>query len=295
MVFDNEIVYTLLPNEQAYGIKTNDIGCLGDNVLPGKSEGEFRVLLLGGSTSFSLEYVDYVRKRLKERLHEKGGEVRVTSCGKPRYTSHVSRTVLERFISSAKPDVIGLYMGINDNIYNSFPWLDGLPNVGFFDFQSGGLLSWQVFSYYVIDKSIRSVKRFSGESLRSVSILRKNLDEIAALAVAHDAKLATTTFAIAYPTTDETLMSKIIREEPLMQHFWGDIDSTVYGVKKHNEALRVWALDHQVSLTEFAEAVPRNGKYFKDACHMTPEGYEILSKHMTDAIISAVSTEMPNS
>ena len=84
MRFDDDIIYTYVPDSTVQGMKINDIGCIGDDALNTKHEDEIRVLLLGGSTSFSEAYVQAVKKYLKAKISK---DVAVISCGKPRYTA----------------------------------------------------------------------------------------------------------------------------------------------------------------------------------------------------------------
>ncbi len=57
MVFDPEIVYTYRPRAEVWDIVLNDVGCVGDDVGT-SGAADLRVLLLGGSTSFSRSYAD---------------------------------------------------------------------------------------------------------------------------------------------------------------------------------------------------------------------------------------------
>src|SRR5512136_1745056 len=66
MVFDKEIIYSYRPHAAVGGMVLNDVGCVGDDV-EGSAAAAVRVLLLGGSTSFSQAYVDTVRARLRDR------------------------------------------------------------------------------------------------------------------------------------------------------------------------------------------------------------------------------------
>ena len=153
MVFDREIVYSYQPKSVAIDVVLNDIGCIGDDVLVAKAEGETRVLLLGGSTSYSKYYTD----RLREELNRKNpsSNFKVISCGRPRYTSYVNLVNYQRVSKLVNPELVVLYLGINDNIYNSFPWLEDVPSVGFFNWAStSSLVSLELFKYFLLQKKI---------------------------------------------------------------------------------------------------------------------------------------------
>ena len=149
------------------------------------------------------------------------------SCGRPRYTSWVNRVNFERNAAIWSPDVVVFYEAINDNIYNSFSWLDGAPTVGYFDAQS---FSSSVFlgllRYHVVDKALRSVPDFETLPLRSPAIFEENVRGIVEITRGRNARAVLATFAIALPTSDTKLLARIRSEEPVMQHFWGNIPST---------------------------------------------------------------------
>jgi len=60
MVFDPEIIYSYRPHTKVGSMVLNDVGCVGDD-LESSSAAAFRVLLLGGSTSFSSKYLRSAR------------------------------------------------------------------------------------------------------------------------------------------------------------------------------------------------------------------------------------------
>ena len=152
------------------------------------------------------------------------------SCGRPRYTSWVNRVNFERNAAVWSPDVVVYYEGINDNIYNSFPWLDGPPTVGYFDAKSlHSSVFIELLRYYVVDKAIRSIPDFEMRPLRSPAIFEENVRGIVEIARQRNASAVLATFAIALPTSDGSLLTRIRAEEPVMCHFWGNVPSTLAG------------------------------------------------------------------
>ncbi len=282
MVFDPGILYEYAPRTRIRGMVLNDVGCIGDDAGP-RIPGETRVVLLGGSTSFSAAYVAAVKKSLAA-LHPEG-RFRVMSCGRPRYTSWVNRADLERNAARWAPDVVVYYEGINDNIYNSFPWLYGAPTVGYFDWRtSRSLVLVDLFVYHVVEKAVRSVPDFASRPLRSPAIFEENLRGIVRIARARGATVVLATFAIALPTSDEALLARIRAEEPVMRHFWGNISSTVAGVHAHDAVAERLAGELGLPLARVAEAVPHDGGHFGDVCHLTAAGNEILGRVVAAAI-----------
>jgi hypothetical protein len=264
----------------------NDVGCIGDDALPENVQGggaETRVLLLGGSTSFSARYVSFVKGSL-HAIHPET-RFRVMSCGRPRYTSWVNRVNLERNAAVWSPDVVVYYEGINDNIYNSFPWLVGEPTVGYFDARSlRSSVFLDLLRYHLVDKALRSVPDFENRPLRSPAIFEENVRGIVEIARRRNASAVLATFAIALPTSDAKLLARIRSEEAVMRHFWGNLSSTVAGVRAHDQVVERLAAQLNLPLACVAEAIPHDAAHFEDVCHLTDAGNEILSRIVAAAV-----------
>lgn len=283
LVFDDAIIYTGAPHGDLMGRKLNDIGCVGADLRPPKLPGERRILMLGGSTSFASEYVDEVTEVVRAR--NPSLSVSVVSCGKPRYTSYVNLVNLGRNLLRYSPDVIVVYLGINDSIYDAFPWLENLPDIGFFDWRAPTeSIFLRLLRYHVIDKGLRSTPDFPSGPLRSAEILRRNLESIVALAEANGARVVLSRFAISLPTEDVALRRRIEADEPRMRYFWGNVDSTVRAVRSHNEVIEAVARAHGLALAEPDRAVPADSVHFTDICHMKPPGFEVLGRTIGEAI-----------
>jgi len=286
MVFDPEIIYTYQPRAEVGDIVLNDVGCVGDDV-EGSGTADLRVLLLGGSTSFSRSYVDTVRAHLRDRLEV--AEVAVMSCGKPRYTSAINRVVLDRLLPRYRPDAVILYLGINDNIYNTFPWVEGLPDIGYFDWRSPReSLLVRMVRYHVLEKRLRSRPDFGPGELRSVAILAGNVEAMVAAAVAADSRVVLCSFAVALPTDEPELEARVRAAEPVMEHFWGHVDSTLVGVAAHNRAIAEIAARRGLPLAPVASLIPRDSEHFLDLCHLTAEGNRILGEAVADAVAGPI-------
>jgi lysophospholipase L1-like esterase len=292
MLFAPEIVYSYKPHAHVDGMTLNDVGCIGDDLLAEKAADEKRVILLGESTSFSEFYVNTLRAAINALGIEK--RFRVTSCGKPRYTSYINRQLLKQHIDMWKPDLIVVYAGINDNIYNTFHWLDGEPSVGFLnalDFRTSVL--FQFAKYHIWDKKLRSTPDFS--VVRSEAIFRQNIEAIISLATERGSSVVLSTFAISYPTEDQHLLRTLRQQEPIMEHFWGTLAATARGVEAHNTVMKELADQHELPLASVSQFMPRDGQHFKDMCHLTDVGYEALVSKLMEVITPSFSrTVKPN-
>ncbi|MEI6209220.1 MAG: hypothetical protein WCP20_20775 [Desulfuromonadales bacterium] len=286
MRFEESTLYSYAPFTRIQGMVLNDVGCVGDDALPKNTRDdgvETRVLLLGGSTSFSARYVSSVKESL-QAMHP-GSRFRVMSCGRPRYTSWVNRVNFERNAPVWAPDVVVYYEGINDNIYNAFPWLDGAPTVGYFDARSlHSSIFLELLRYHVVDKTFRSVPDFEARPLRSPVIFEENVRRIVEIARKRNASAVLATFAIALPTSDEKLLARIRSEESVMRHFWGNIPSTLAGVRAHEQVTESLAKRLGIPLARVAEAMPHDAAHFGDICHLTSAGNELLGRAIATAV-----------
>jgi hypothetical protein len=282
-LFDEKIIYTVKPYGKIFNAPVNDIGCIGPDITQLKRHNEKRIILLGGSTSFSTDYVDKVSRDVSS--HNPEYDIKVVSCGKPRYTSYINLVNLKHYLLKYSPDVIVLYLGINDSIYNNFHWVDELPDIGYFNWRSfKGSMFFQLLKYHIIDVLIRSNPDFMNGPLRSVPIFKANISSIIEIAHANNVKVILSTFAVSYPTEDEILRKKIESKKWKIQRFWGTINSTIYAVKKHNEVMEVLARQYKLPVARIDTLLPANSKYFRDICHMTKEGKSIMGSTIANAI-----------
>ena len=268
--FNEELIFTGSPGQKLFGQELNNLCCIGPDWPESKADNEKRILILGGSTAFSSECPTGIQMALSKI--NVGYNIKVISCGKPRYTSWINRVNFEENLVQYQPDVVVIYMGINDCIYNSFPWVDKLPDVGFFDPKTtSSLVIYDLIKYHVLDKKIRARPDFFTGDLRSELIFRNNLSAIIELAKAQGIKVVLTHFVISFPTEDQKLESIIRSKEAQMQHFWGNIRSTVYAVNNHNMVINELAQEFQVQLVDLDERFPRDTLNFLDICHMQPQ------------------------
>jgi hypothetical protein len=122
------------------------------------------------------------------------------------------------------------------------------------------------------------VPDFETRPLRSPAIYEENVRRIVEIARGRNATAVLATFAIALPTSDERLLARIRSQESAMRHFWGNVPSTVAGVRAHNQATEALARRLGVPLARVAEAIPHDVAHFGDICHLTDAGNEILGR-----------------
>ncbi len=281
MVFKEDIVYTLKANSSAWTMPLNNIGCIGDDIKSSKSHNEYRVLLLGGSTSFTNVYTSLLQKELHKLLPRHN--VKVISCGRPRYTSYINFINYRDYLTTINPDHVILYLGINDNIYNTFPQLLNPPNIGFFNWASIEPISIKYLYYHLIHKPFRSTPNFTAP-FRSVTTFKTSLEEIIKLAKLRKAKVLLSTFAVALPSTDNIIIDKLNDNLKIMEHFWGAANSAIKGVAAHNKVMKELSSAYNLPLVDIATQIPKDSKHFIDLCHMKVSAYQIIAKKFAKAI-----------
>ena len=110
--------YIPTPNYEKGLNKHNSRGFRGDEVVVPKPEGVFRVVALGGSTTYTTAVDDYRKSYpylLQEGLKERGYEnVEVVNAGVPAYSSWESLLNFQLRVLDLEPDMIIIYHGIND-------------------------------------------------------------------------------------------------------------------------------------------------------------------------------------
>ena len=101
------------------------LGFRGEGFPLEKPAGEFRIVALGGSTTYTSmvgDYRDAYPQRLERELHERGyRNVRVINAGVPGYMSWDSLVNLEFRALDLDPDMILVYHGVND-VFGRMIW-----------------------------------------------------------------------------------------------------------------------------------------------------------------------------
>ncbi len=111
--------YVLTPNYHEGRTSHNSLGYRGDEFPKAKPKGEFRIVALGGSTTYDVYVEDNNEihtKQLEDILYTRYGyqHVRVINAGVPAYNSWESLINLEFRVLDLKPDLIIHYDNNND-------------------------------------------------------------------------------------------------------------------------------------------------------------------------------------
>lgn len=129
--------YILAANRTYYNVfgkvncSINSLGFRGEEFAIKKSPGEFRIICLGGSTTFGVQddkhNYPYVLQELCRKYFKNRG-IEVINAGVPAYSSAENLINLEFRLLDLKPDMIIINQGINDAGIRTFPETFGFQN-----------------------------------------------------------------------------------------------------------------------------------------------------------------------
>jgi lysophospholipase L1-like esterase len=279
--FDSDGLFRYRPNTKVgkdAKLVTNNHGFFGVPLTAEKGDA-YRVFILGSSAVTSPELASGVADALQKNMPDRN--VEVNTAGIPRYTSYHNALLFERHILPLEPDCIVLYLGLNDNVYNTFPHLDDKPYDGFYnakDFTRSVALD--MFWYHAITKRFRVQRSFT--ETRSAPILEKNLRAIIESAHERGVQVAFIQMATGWPTDDEDLAAIIRANEGPMSHFWGDLDSALLGLQAHRKVIAELASEYNLAIADPIPLLPKDTTTFKDLCHLTPQGIAQLAPFIAE-------------
>ncbi len=285
------LTYFPTPNYSNGNTRHNSNGFRGKEISPTKAPGVFRILTIGGSTTYTSEVPDdnaTYPARLEQYLQRNYGyhQLEVINAGVVGYTSWESLVNLAFRGIDFAPDLVIIYHNTND-VHSRL--ID--PGTYKSD-NSGRRQAWTApnnpaieYSAFlrIITRSLgltRQVKlddfinapTFKGNTRKSYAgytvdpkqllqenppeYLQRNLESMIAIARIHGADVLLSTFA----TT-----SKIPNDYTLYPHYQLAHDT-------HNKLIKVVAKKHQVALLDFASQMPEDKKYWADGIHVNEAG-----------------------
>lgn len=262
-------------------LTTNNYGFFGPELALPKPENTLRVFLVGSSVLANPDLPKATAAALEEALP--GKRIEICTTGIPRYCSYHCTLLTERRLIELEPDVLVIYLGLNDNVYNTNPGIDAAPPVGLWnparlDYSLAGAMA----RYYVWYKRFVVTPDFT--DIRSAPIFERHLRGIIETARANGIRVLFVRMALAYETEDLDLAQQIAANEGPMAHFWGTTEASKRGVEAHNDVLDYMAAEYGTPLTDANAEIPKTSVYFRDLCHLTPEGNAALGKIFARAV-----------
>lgn len=159
--------YRIEPNQHKSTVNINSHGFRGEEFSNEKLPDEFRIFVVGGSTTASLRAISddhtpvgYLQEKIYEYFPTKN--VNVINAGIPGFTSNQELKLVENKITGLDPDLIIIYSGTNDvNLpYGHIPQKGSLRDV-LSDGINRYLFFWETVpvAYHLISQSVGEIEK----------------------------------------------------------------------------------------------------------------------------------------
>lgn len=286
-----EVAFSYRPNSVVDEISLNDIGCIGDDVRIGKQTNERRIFILGDAPTFSRSVVDSLRELIRPLKSEL--KIKVVSCGKPGYTSMHNLINFQRVLSNYNPDLLVVYQAIGENVFNTSPWIDGLPDSEYLDWRSSDSVFLSLVRKHLLRPLFLVNRDFTEAEIVSGKVTAESLRSLIRSARVYRSNVLLVTQSIGYPTEDAALTSIFNRNEGRNSREWGTIASAALGVATSNRMTREVAEFNQISLSETVERIPHTTQYFSGFVTLTEEGAKLWALQVAEKIVKGNLLEHP--
>ncbi|HZE89965.1 MAG TPA: SGNH/GDSL hydrolase family protein [Verrucomicrobiae bacterium] len=285
----------------------NALGLRGPERPAGKAPGTYRVICVGGSTTFGAGIVGDENTwpaRLEAKLAAARPDLKIEvwNAGVPGYTSAENVIYLSLRLVDFRPDLVVLYEGYNDFKPNRHPgfrsdyahWRDreAAPQRSPLDRLRFYVKMKALADRLTADpseevKDVRTggkLKRFDTVSQEGLAAFRRNLETMIAVARRAGADVAVATYA--HPCTESNLASR----PDLFTYLPGYLPSLTFrGVVdafgRYNDAVRSVAATDRAHLADAARAMPADPSLFVDHVHFNARGAELFAQVVAGTIL----------
>lgn len=269
---------------------TNALGFRGADFAPAKPAGTFRVVCLGGSSTFGFHNADdetypYLLQRLCDRSAPELG-IEVVNAGFPYYNTAAIRELLEQELVGYAPDVLTLYTGYNDA---SWP-LDTGPAVRLLNrLQEHSITCLALKRTVLSDKTIYRLrsKLGGGSSPADARHVEEDVERVAA-------RLRANVEAIAALAAERGIALVIVRQPMTLRHERSAAASRTYAEEVEDVQRRLAAgehlsefdlrlLRHRRTVAELDDLARRHGLPLVDNIALVDERKDVLASwvHLT--------------
>ncbi len=310
--------YIPTPNLVSGKNRNNSLGFRGEEISLTKPDGVYRIVAVGGSTTYSVDVEDYrdsYPHQLGDYLRGQGyDDIEVINAGSGSYTSYHNFINIQFRVLPLQPDLIIIYQGYNDihaRIVYPYSAYQG-DNSGY-------------IAPFVTDTIMPDILEYS-TALRIIGI-RANLTKPHSALDWHRFKQATSSRRSeflsqwrtgTYPSgifLEASAMDMLLNNPPI--HLERNLESMVavanqqdvdlllvtfvtspefnlppvssaeyiFGLQQHNDLTRAVAARNEIALFDLASAFPDDRSLFTDGRHMNTEGNHIRAQLIGDFII----------
>ena len=318
--------YIPTPGYVAGDNRHNELGYRDDPILLPKPAGEFRIVCLGGSTTYtpSVGAYEYSYPNVLEReLHERGyNHVNVINGGVDGWTSYETLVNFAFRVIDLEPDMIIVHHGLNDT-YARMVWppeaFQG-DNSGFRIDAASNIFMPSIFEYSTL--------------IRGILIRTGRIQPHTALQAAFDHHRKDTFFAFEYEkqqaggrypegvfehvspadmfeANDDAFFRRNIEHLILLAQHHGvkTVLATIPCFPEFGDSARAWPLlkcpeflaecekangmleeeadQNGAAFFDFARVFPKEAAYFQDGVHVTFEGVKVKGKLFADFLVES--------
>ena len=274
-----------LAGRVVYSVEINRHGLRGPDFELPKPEGEFRIVCIGGSTTFEgvsndLTYPATLERLLQKRLNT--NRIRVINAGISGLTTEGELQKLP-FVLSLQPDLVIHYNAVNDICFQLMP-----------DYLQRELGRWQniIRKSALLTLTLRPLFTPAKEDiLRQLELVRVRNRDIFRRAAAANVEVVFATFA--HPKkADMSWRERAFFEYNMnLRNLWNtplSFETYVQYVDEYNRLLTEWCTDNRVAMVPVADRLVGGRDIFSDICHCTTQGIQ----RKADIIAAAISEDV---
>ncbi len=262
--------------------RTNNFGFRDRDFKLTKKKGVFRILCVGASTTEEgISNKEAYPKFLEEELRKYFGEnrIEVFNCGISGMTMKKHYAKLPDYLY-LQPDMVILYEGINDIIYEVFPHaFDNSPKIT----QLAFLLS------HFVRRQMRSLLDYPQEELEAYiqMCIFQYILYFNNVLLSHNIDFCISSIGVPY----RERLNQVDRDyyDYYYDKEWGWVNSTFKQycdvMKLYNQRLKEYCKQNGLLYVPVDENMPASTKYFGDICHMRQPGVRLKAQIMAKTLI----------
>lgn len=319
-VFYTEEELSDMPDSGRYS--TNNYGYRGDEIIEPKPDNEYRIFMVGGSTTECLFLDDTlaVTYHLQNKLNDlipSGKEIKVFGAGKSGDKTYDHIAMISHRILFLEPDMIIIFPGINDlaaAIYNkdyTHPQVyDIVPEINFMNMIRYALTEFQIgrrmytvlqpLFYDQSEETIQMAIAYKSDYKTLVDMKKKhpvsdkkprtdlesyrlNLETIIGMAQIHAVDLMFMTQATSWNSQIDS---------NCYDWNWITYKNKVHykeeymdaALETYNDVLKNLGREYSIPVYDLAADIPKSLEYFYDDCHFNVNGSDFASTRFADFI-----------
>ena len=296
---------------------TNNLGFRGDDLITPKPDNEYRVFLVGGSTTegFYLDDRQSLEALLQQALNDNlAGDivVKVYNSGRSGHASDDHNSLIIHRLAHLEPDMIIYFSGIND-LFKGMSGYDYLHHEDSPPLQDPwpklGLTEWQIpRRIYFLLKNINP----TDQQLLETITLRSNYAERVLLqqsapVTGQEPEMNLEAYTIHLQTavgiaqahriqlifmTQQTTWNSQVDPEAVNWHHMRYRNNVTYSeealdraLEAYNNIMRQLAVEYDIPLLDLTETMPKSLEYFYDDVHFNVKGAQAATEALTRLIL----------